>query len=684
MNRAFHIAGIAWIVVCLAVLGLGWPAAFLFAAGAGLYALLLLLARKRLPLWIFSATATVCFCSLCLWQYQDAGRLRETYLGTTCRIQGVVTDQILSDHAVETTLRLTGENPHGLKNARVLVRSRTGVEESIGDVVEYSLRLDASYPASLWARGFDFEAFGGQARLIGQAETAEVRLSRLRQAMEGRFLRLLPNGEGALLSAVLLGRTENLPNALRQTYSAAGLSHLLAVSGLHLTVMLSLAGIILERVRISRRLRLFLEMGMATGFAALTGFSPSILRAAMMLVLCRIALLLGRDTDTLNSLGFSVIVILLLNPYAVFSMSLQLSYLATMGIAAFTEPMAGGLGRILFRRDFFTLAETRPWTAAILSAVCVTLSAQALTTPLICWQFGRVSFISPLANLLAALPASAMLLFGIFCAGLGFFPSLRALCRLAAICAGLCARLVTWVAGLCASFPGASFPVQDDGVIFWIGAVTLLFAVLWYLHGTRAQILWAAEWAACALLVTLCAHLVFWGRPLAVCIPAYGETVMLLYGDQAAIIGVPGRISETEKILSLMSDYKIASLCLLIPEKEAQLETAAAHRLLRACPPEQIVPLDGCKTLEAALFGHTLLTREGESALRIESGGISLLKTFGMEPGAAHILINGRNEIITAPGIHPVVNSRYYGCSRLFLPVDLPSDGASAPVEVEQ
>lgn len=667
MNRIFHIAGLTWVIVSFTVLGFGWPSTLCLVAGAAILTLLLMFGRKRLPLWIFSAAAAVCLCALSLLYHQGMDK-RTAYAGTTQSIRGVVTDQLFLEHSVETHLRLSEENPAGLENARILLRSRPGVEETVGDVVEYSVRLDPG-DHTLRGRGFDFQAFGQSGCVLGRDKRGALSLAR--QTMAGRLARLLPKGEGALLAGVLLGRGEGIPQTLRKDYAKAGISHLLAVSGLHLTVMLSLFSLLLQMSWFSRKQRLLLEIVLSFAFSALAGFSPSILRAASMFALYRAALLLGRDSDGLNSLGFSIILFLLVNPHAVFNISLQLSYWATMGICAFTEPMSCWVSKQLLGTDYFSLCEDRPKSAMVLSAICVTLSAQILTAPLVCWRFGQFSLISPITNLLTALPATLMLLLGMVCAGLGFVPLLEPLCRLSALGAGLLAKLVSILAHGCANLPFASFPVQDDGVIFWLAASTLLLILLWYLRSAGRLIFWAMEWIACTLAAALCIHLVCWGHPVTVCVPSFGECVMVFYGNQAALLGIPERTAETDRLVSLMKDYNVTSICLLIPETSAQLETAAAKKLLQIYPPAEMIPLDTCVSLEGTLFGGVSISRT-ENGIRLETGGYSLLKSFDMRPAAAHILINQRNEMITAPGLRLSKNSRYYGCTRIFLPEPKP------------
>ncbi|MCI8755358.1 MAG: ComEC family competence protein [Oscillospiraceae bacterium] len=646
MNRVFHIAGIAWMLASLAVLGCGWPAIVI-----GGIALLFLLAYKRLPLWMRSAAAAVFFCALVLICAQSGMPDRRQYNGTTQLVHGVVTDLDLSGRSF--ILRLNQENPAGLKNARLRVYSRTGVEESIGDVVEYSLKLEGFGEISWMAQDLDFTAFGGASRLLGHASTLETRLSLLRSKMAGNLQRMLPKEDGALLSAVLLGRTGTLPDRLRQIYTEAGLSHLLSVSGLHLSVLLSLFGLCLQQSWLPRNSRLCLEIGLAVSFAVMTGLSPSIFRAALMLFLHRLALLLGRDADSLNSLGISVIIILLFNPYSVFSLSLQLSYLATMGISAFAEPMAGAFGE--------RLREEHPRLFSLFSMFCVTLSAQILTVPLVCWQFGQLALLTPVSNLLASLPASLMLALGIVTVVLSLIPMLSSLCRLAALGAGLSAHLITWIASL----TGFSVPIQNDYVIIWLAGSIGLFLLLWYLGAKWNHFLWAAEWSACTIAAVSCLHLIFWGHPVIICAPQYGDSVLLIHREQAVLIGSPEQEKESERLAALMKGLQVKELSLFLPETtpgEAFLPLADDF------PPLQVIPLDTCNGFQGMVFGHMLLEQENDS-IRMKINGLELVKTFDMVSVDAHILINGRNEIIAAPEQPVTQNSRYYGCTQLFLPM---------------
>ena len=114
-----------------------------------------------------------------------------------------------------------------------------------------------------------------------------------------------------------------------------------------------------------------------------------------------------------------------------------------------------------------------------------------------------------------------------------------------------------------------------------------------------------------------------------------------------------------------MKGLQVKELSLFLPETtpgEAFLPLADDF------PPLQVIPLDTCNGFRGMVFGHMLLEQENDS-IRMKINGLELVKTFDMVSVDAHILINGRNEIIAAPEQPVTQNSRYYGCTQLFLPM---------------
>mgnify|MGYP000916343750 FL=1 len=160
-----------------------------------------------------------------------------------------------------------------------------------------------------------------------------------RQAIEQ--LNALGEGESAaLVTAMLTADTADLPAGLRTALSRAGISHLLAVSGLHLSILLAVCGKLGDLLLWSRKRKALYSGLCCLTMIVLAGFSASVLRAALMAGLALGAPLRGRRGDGLTGLGFAAAILLLCNPAAVWELSFLLSCGATLGILLLARPLA--------------------------------------------------------------------------------------------------------------------------------------------------------------------------------------------------------------------------------------------------------------------------------------------------------------------------------------------------------
>ncbi len=195
--------------------------------------------------------------------------------------------------------------------------------------------------------------------------------------------------EAGLLRGLTIGDTEGISDTTLHEFRRTGLSHLLAVSGSNVSIVL--AGIALLANRWSLRLRSSLAAAGLALFVATVGPDASVLRAAAMGAVALFAMALGRPTEPLHVLGVALAVLVALRPQIVFSVGLHLSVAATIGIVLWASSLQQGL---------------RPVPGWIGLPLAVTLSAQAAVLPLLAGVFGEASLVAPATNLLAA-PAVA-------------------------------------------------------------------------------------------------------------------------------------------------------------------------------------------------------------------------------------------------------------------------------------
>lgn len=214
-----------------------------------------------------------------------------------------------------------------------------------------------------------------------------------RTQIENLYRRLgIEGDELAVLSALTLGDKTDLSESVRESYSVAGVSHVLALSGLHIGLLYALAFFLLRPLllggqsgRVLRSLLLILLLWL---FAFFTGLSPSVVRSAAMFSIWALADLCGRQSFSLNTLALTAWLMLLVRPVWLFDVGFQLSFAAVLSI-------------LLFQPFLYRLCPVRHRAGTYLwGLVSVSVAAQLGTAPLVLFYFSRFSTHFLLTNLL--------------------------------------------------------------------------------------------------------------------------------------------------------------------------------------------------------------------------------------------------------------------------------------------
>ncbi len=228
-----------------------------------------------------------------------------------------------------------------------------------------------------------------------------------RESLSDSLARALPEPQGSLAQGILLGIRSNIPYALTQVFSRTGTAHLLAISGLHIAIVigmvLSLAIFAFGR---QRHIYIWLALLAVWLYALLTGMRPPVIRGAIMGTVFLAAELLGRQRSAITALAFAAAVMVGINPQILWSVSFQLSFLAMTGLI-FLYPHFQEWGR----KGVAALSGDREAIVAtagmVTDALALSLAAIAAVWPVTAYHFGIVSLVALPATLfsLPALPA---------------------------------------------------------------------------------------------------------------------------------------------------------------------------------------------------------------------------------------------------------------------------------------
>ena len=205
-------------------------------------------------------------------------------------------------------------------------------------------------------------------------------------------------------SAILLGNRDDLPDLVQRDLNYLGLSHIISVSGMHFSILMGGAASILRFFRFDKRFINAVVILFSIFFMGLTGFSPSVTRSALMFVIYSLSFFARSESDSITSLFAAVSLICLVNPNAVLDIGLQMSFAATLGILTMGIN-ANKFIRVKIRARNIILR----FVKNIMFAFNITLSAVLFTLPLTWINFGSLSIISPVTNILCSIPITVIL-----------------------------------------------------------------------------------------------------------------------------------------------------------------------------------------------------------------------------------------------------------------------------------
>ena len=314
-----------------------------------------------------------------------------------------------------------------------------------------------------------FNARGVYALLYGRED---VRLS----AGDGDALRWLPQRAGkafrekvaaiwddprvsGFLTAELTGDKSAMDDGDYLAMQETGLAHLFAVSGLHCAFLVTLLALLISR---RQRLLCAVTIPLLLFYMVMVGMSPSVVRACIMQIFLLIAPLFRRGSDPLTSLAAALLVILLCNPFAAASVSLQLSFSATLGMVLLS-PRLYKLLTGWYKGKCLPLRAALCFVAANLSA---TLSAVVFTAPLTAWYFRIFVLVAPLSSLLAV-PAAGWSFMAAFVTVLLGFVWLPLASLLGWISWAL-VRYILWIANGMMSWRYHAVYFTNPYLIYWL------------------------------------------------------------------------------------------------------------------------------------------------------------------------------------------------------------------------
>lgn len=416
---------------------------------------------------------------------------RQTKLAPAAELDGVcVCEWIeISDYSYETSNGIGADGVLSYNGTRYKVRVYLQNVESLspGDRLYgiFSLsetgRGDISY---LQSEGITFRVFTEELYEIEEVGKIPFRylLVHLRHYIGITLERIFPGDTFGFAKALLLGDSSDLSYKDDVAFRNSGIRHIIAVSGLHISILLS---VVFTATRKRRFLTPIVGIPVLLIFAAIVGFTPSVNRACLMQGLMLLSILFNQEYDSPTSLAFAVLTILIVDPLAISSVSFQLSVSSIIGIFMFQ----GRIHKYVSERKHFKNAKGNSRKAKLVrwftGTIATSISALVFTLPISAFYFQSFSLLSVLSNLLTLWVVTY-----IFC-GIGISFLLGAiwlpLGKIAAWIVSWPMRYVTGVAGLLGKLPIGNVPADN---IYMILFLAFLYVILFVFFRSGKGKLW--------------------------------------------------------------------------------------------------------------------------------------------------------------------------------------------------
>ncbi len=305
---------------------------------------------------------------------------------------------------------------------------------------------------------------------------------------------------GFLLGMLFGDKTEIDPD-ITNDFRATGIAHLLAVSGLHTSTWCAYIITLLKLIKVKEKIRSIVCLVFLVLLCIVSGFTPSVMRASIMMAVVLFAPFFKEEQDALNSLGFAVAILTLQNPYIITSVGFLLSVFSTLGVllSGRLSTYTAKIEKKLKHKASVKIFEY------ISSGIIISVFTSIFTLPIFAYFFGAFSILSPIANILCMKPAFWSLLSGVIATAISFIPlNITQLIsfyifKISTILTGF----VTGIADALEKLEFCTLPIRKE---YFLLSVILIFVVAMYFlvfKEINSKIKKALTFSLCGILLSL-------------------------------------------------------------------------------------------------------------------------------------------------------------------------------------
>ena len=469
------------------------------------------------------------------------------------------------------------------------------------------------------------------------------------------------------MNGLIFGDTSELSIYIKQDFQKAGLSHVLAVSGMHIGFI-----VLLFLTLFGKRFGMIISCVVLVFFVPMTGASPSVIRAVIMYFVSVVGFYIRRDNSMLHSLCFALVALLIYNPYSVKSLSLQLSFLATLGIILFNKPLQNFLLLPFKKLKEHTLFRGIAYT--IISALGCSISACIFTSPVLLLQFGYVSVAATLANILTVGVFSVLFISGLL---LCVLSKISFIANVLIMIINILSEYVFYIADLTGNISGFLI-YWDDAKIKILIVIFYIFMVLWCIF--RKHLRYYIGIIVTTVIIALTVYIntdIENNKYEVKLFDDGGQTIAISsMRNQFAVIDCAGTNSQNaaESVLSYMDWYNYKNIDLLIITSLDNGHAKSVPELLkntnvkRCILPNSYMESDIAQEILGILKEQNITTvywtETGENIIQPKSLGINIIGGVDRKLGVR--MKNGNIDLLTMHSFTPKMLSELLNVQNIY------------------
>lgn len=394
-------------------------------------------------------------------------------------------------------------------------------------------------------------------------------INNFHNSVKEHISKYLNNNQTALLMSLLLGNKSELKSNIQDNFRSAGLSHILVVSGLHLTIIVNFIFGFLSMLIKNKKIPAGITIGFIIVYVILTGGTYSIMRASVMSILYLLSFFVMKKANALNNIGIAGIVITVANPLSIGNLSLLMSFGATLGICTlgsrmnkwFVSKLPELSGNIIKKTSRFIILY-------IVENISVSISATLFTLPVMVFVFEQFSVYFIVSNLLINFIAPFTIVGGIVMVILCYIPFAEFLLQAVGFVEGVLCNYILGVSSFVADLPFSTVRLGSSFVKLSMVAVIVVIVLFFVAQGFKIK-----NTVVCSVVCTSVALMILMSKyaimTQAVCFEIVktgnGITIIQSGNDGTNVICCGGNISYNENVMQNIEGERVNSV--LVPDR---------------------------------------------------------------------------------------------------------------------